>query len=325
MVYKDNIFGKVVISDRLASKIIKHPEFQRLKKIACQGIPERYYFTRVFNRFEHSIGVYLILKKINADYKEQIAGLLHDISHKAFSHVYDWVIKDYTKSGNMEDAQDILHATYLNKSTIKKLIIDHGIEPYDLFDLNKHKLLDSEIPNLCADRIEYSIRSLPPEFATTVLESLIVKENRIVLKDIKVAKEYAYKFLALQNDEWGSNEAAVRYYHFSEILKLALKHKVLSLSDFDLDDMSLIKTIIASKISILTERLSLLKGPIAVSTKSKLEKKVVYKKFRYIDPEILNQKDNKVFRLSSYDLKFKKAVEQSKRRNKIGTEFTPLW
>ena len=137
MVYEDSIFGKVIIDDPLAIKIIKNPEFQRLKDILCQGVPDRYYCFKGFSRYEHSIGVYLILKKLNADRKEQIAGLLHDISHKAFSHIYDWIIKDYTKNGDLEDTQDNLHANFLDKSTIKNILLDYELDPNEIFDLEK--------------------------------------------------------------------------------------------------------------------------------------------------------------------------------------------
>jgi len=236
MIHNDSIFGKVTIEDPLVEEIINNPEFQRLKKIVCQGVPDKYYCFKGFSRHAHSIGVYLILKKLKASYEEQIAGLLHDISHKAFSHVYDLIIKDYTKNGDLDDAQDNLHTSYSDKSTIKKLLLNHRLDPYEIFDLNKFKLLDYEIPYLCADRIEYSVRSLTPEFAIMVLNNLDIRDNRIVITDSNVAKDYAYKFLSLQNNEWGSPEAATRYYHFSEILKLAIKHGVLTIDDFDLDE-----------------------------------------------------------------------------------------
>jgi HD superfamily phosphohydrolase len=62
--------------------------------------------------------VLLILNKLGVDYKEQIAGLLHDISHKSFSHVYDWIVKDHTVSGDKEEAQDDLHKIYIRKSSL---------------------------------------------------------------------------------------------------------------------------------------------------------------------------------------------------------------
>jgi hypothetical protein len=325
MIYQDSIFGKTLIDDPLVVEIIHNPEFQRLRKIVCQGVPDKYYCFRGFSRYKHSIGVYLILRKLGAGYKEQIAGLLHDISHKAFSHIYDWMIKDYTKNGDLEDAQDKLHANYIDKSTIRKLLLKNKLDPHEIFDLEKYKLLDTEIPYLCADRVEYSIRSLKPKFAIAVLNSLDVKNNRIVCTNTKIAREYAYKFLSLQKDQWGSAEAAVRYYHFSEILKLAIKHKVLTLRDFDLDDGLLVNKIINSKLKLLTEKLNLLEKTKKMYRRKSENTKVVYKKFRHIDPEIVNTKNKMVLRLSDLDKEFKKVLKESKVKNDAGTEFSPLW
>ena len=42
-------------------------------------------------RFEHSLGVFALLRRLRAPRREQVAGLLHDISHTAFSHAVDFV------------------------------------------------------------------------------------------------------------------------------------------------------------------------------------------------------------------------------------------
>lgn len=325
MIYEDSIFGSVIIEDPVVIKIIENPEFQRLRKIICQGVPEKYYCFKGFPRYEHSVGVYLILKMLNADYKEQIAGLLHDISHKAFSHVYDWIIKDYTKSGDLEDAQDKLHSTFIDKSSIKQILTEAGLDPSEVFDLDKFKLLDYEIPYLCADRIEYSIRSLTPEFGRKVLDNLLVKNGRIVCKNKEVAKEYAIKFLSLQNNEWGSPEAAIRYYHFSEILKLALRLNVLNINDFDLDDSILVGKILDSEHELLIGKLNTMASRKEIYKNDNVKTKVVYKKFRHIDPEIVHENGNDVFLLSEIDTEFKISLDDSRIRNNTGTKFTPLW
>ena len=46
------------------------------------------------SRFEHSLGVCHLIKILNGSQKEQIAGLLHDIPHTAFSHVIDYVLEN---------------------------------------------------------------------------------------------------------------------------------------------------------------------------------------------------------------------------------------
>lgn len=43
-------------------------------------------------RYEHSVGVMLLIRKLGGSLEEQIAGLLHDVSHTAFSHVVDFAL-----------------------------------------------------------------------------------------------------------------------------------------------------------------------------------------------------------------------------------------
>lgn len=53
--------------------------------------------------YDHSMGVFVILRARGAPLEEQIAGLLHDVSHTAFSHVGDWV---YGKENQDKDYQN---------------------------------------------------------------------------------------------------------------------------------------------------------------------------------------------------------------------------
>ncbi|MCK4525510.1 MAG: HD domain-containing protein, partial [Candidatus Andersenbacteria bacterium] len=100
MIIKDKIWGEIEIKDKLIKEIILDKDFQRMKKISQFGIfKHSFLFGIEFSRFEHSVGVYYLLKKFGASEEECLAGLLHDISHGAFSHVLDIVFAD---DGNEE-------------------------------------------------------------------------------------------------------------------------------------------------------------------------------------------------------------------------------
>ena len=93
MIIKDKIYGNSEIEDKLVKEIIKTKAMQRLKGLNQYCLPEFIHPGLNTTRFEHCIGVYLLLKKLGASREEQLAGLMHDIAHTAFSHTMDFVHK----------------------------------------------------------------------------------------------------------------------------------------------------------------------------------------------------------------------------------------
>src|SRR5947199_4454645 len=87
----DRVYGEVEVNDPALLSLIECPTFQRLKGIRQAG-PSAFAFPfKTVTRFEHSLGVYLLLCRLGADRRQRIAGLLHDLSHTAFSHAVDFL------------------------------------------------------------------------------------------------------------------------------------------------------------------------------------------------------------------------------------------
>lgn len=322
MIVEDPIYGRNAIKDELIKSLINCAEFQRLKRLNCNGVPDKYYYFNGFSRYDHSLGVYFLLVRFGASYKEQVAGLLHDISHKAFSHVYDWVINDPTVKGDQEDAQDRFHMNMAN-SEAGRIIERFNINPLEIFDLGSYSLLDREIPELCADRIDYSIRSIPVRTARRILNNLTVDRGVIVCASYGIADEFGRAFLDLQNNFWGQAEAVSTYYHFSEILKKALKMGVITPEDFDTDDEAVIDIIQASNNKELVNSLNILESKIFVNQNDTKNQKTVFKKFRYIDPQFVDKGEVRV--LSHVSKSFKQKLAKSMDKSNQGVSFTPLW
>jgi hypothetical protein len=310
MIINDRIYGKVKITSLVITDLITSQPLQRLKGVCQYGIPDEFYHLKNYSRFEHSIGVMLLLERLGASEEEQVAGLLHDVSHTAFSHLIDWVLG----SGKTEDMQDKQLKKFIYSSGIKNILIKYGYHPKRIANHSNFGLLERKIPDACADRIDYALREFPSDISKKCLKNLIVVNKRIVFKNKSSALLFATHFLKRQTCHWGGFKAAVRYRLFADVLREALAEKILIFSDFYKDDKVVLQKVKKSKNAKIKKLLRILKEKLL----SKLPKSdmIVYKKFRYVDPLYL--KNKKLMRLSENDNGFKTSLKNASLHNKQG-------
>lgn len=105
------------------------------------------------SRLKHSIGVALIVWNFTKDKKQTLAGLFHDISTPAFSHIVDFMNGDYL---NQESTEDLTKYMIENSKEIMELLNRDGIKVEEVCDYHMYPIADNDTPMLSADRLEYT-------------------------------------------------------------------------------------------------------------------------------------------------------------------------
>jgi len=296
MKYHDRVYGEVEISEPVILEIINSQTLQRLKEIDQAG-PRAFWVnpgaeTNEYDhsRFAHSVGVYLLLRKYNTPIEEQIAGLIHDVSHSAFSHCADYALSSGSEKEHTH--QDNIFDSFVRKSEIPSILKKYDIDLEYILNEENFPLEEKNLPDLCADRIDYSLRTavifweISPAEANSLLGDLTTGNNNWIFKNFESAKKYAELFRKLNNDYYSAFLSAVMFRVTGDYLKYALEQKYISEQDlYTTDDMVL--AIIAKHLS-KDERLKLLFG--RMENKVKFENNPndydasVFCKSRVVDP-----------------------------------------
>ena len=298
----DRLYGETTFEEPVLIELLNSRAMQRLKGISQFGLPKEFCPFPGFSRYEHSVGVAILLKKLKAGLEEQVAGLTHDVSHPAFSHLVDWVLGNREK----EDHQDRNHKKIVSSSDIPEILNRHGFEPERIIDVKKYGLLEREAPDLCADRVDYAIREFKtwaaPSIVGDCLDNLVNHNGRIEFYTADSAINFAFAYAKCQREHWGGAECTVRWEIFSQALKTALKNGIIKEDDFYMEDEQILRKLRVNgnvEIGIALEMLD--RKRLKLRENSENPQYKLKKKFRYIDPAYINKREvHKLSGLKSY-------------------------
>ena len=296
MIYQDPIYGKVKIETPVILELIKSPPLQRLKGIPQLGYTSVYFPEVSHTRFEHSLGVFILLKKFGASLKEQVAGLIHDVSHTVFCHIGDYIFD--AGSETKHTFQDDIFKDFVLKTEIPKILRKFNFPLNYILNEENFPLKEEPLPDLCADRIDYFLRDgfyfkkLSKGEIKEILDNFTILENRWVLKSIKVARNFARKYLLLNRLYWSSPEAGVMFKTIGEAIKYALSKGVLKEKDIFTTDKEVLEKL--KKFEGKDKRFDLLLKRMQGKIKWKLDKRnygiSVKVKSRVVDPLIMTSR-----------------------------------
>jgi len=312
MYINDSVYGAQEITDPLVLALIETPEMQRLKWINQYGVLnliDSHLFT---SRFDHSVGVYFLLRKLKAPREEQIAGLLHDISHTAFSHVIDYVYNDHVG----QTIHEKFHDEVISQSKIPQMLMDANLNPDYVLNEKNHRLLERDLPDLCADCLDYFLRDSlvvgvsSPQMVQRTLENISPFTQGMMFTNTKIAKNVSYGFMETCRVFWGNAIQSGAYQLMADTLKLGLDEKAITEKDFFLTDEEVLTKLTSSGNARILENLELFnKNAFSIGTPEDYTYHVKTKA-RYVDPNI--HCGHGIFRTSHFFPELKGEIEKFK-------------
>ena len=307
MFIQDRVYGAVELDEPVIEKLIHTKPLQRLKRINQAGASQYLFPWKNISRLEHSIGVMLLLRRFGATLEEQIAGLLHDAPHTAFSHVIDYVYEN-----EHHEYHERFHTSILNDPEVQNIFKKYVISDRVVHPEHFH-LLEKNVPDLCADRIDYALRDMQvwkrdSERTGVKLAGLTVFQGEFMFTNLHVAEAFGRDYLEIDRENYAHPREIAIYVLLAQALRHALENKLLTQHDLFTDDeavFDILKTrgdaYIQKKLSFLTPRMRI------EHTTREHHHLFVKPKIRYIDPKVLT--DKKIKRVSEISADFKKRLK----------------
>ena len=259
----NTIYGSVTIEEPVLIELINSDAMQRLHSIHQYGIShyvkgELLYKSGIqeeYTRFEHSIGVLAILRRHGLSLNEQIAGLLHDVSHTAFSHLGDFLFKRQNKD---QAFQDNILIWFIEEYGIAEILNSYNISIEEILPNGNLPLsVKQNNNNLCADNLEYTLKGsllagiLTQKDICIILNDLNFAHEKQIwyFKDPIIAQKFANASLTLTRLNSGAIWNIITYKYAAKMLRRALKLNLISYEDliFNLGDDIIWKKLCQSK------------------------------------------------------------------------------
>jgi uncharacterized protein len=240
----ETFYGPVEVEEEVLLDLLESAPMQRLKGVHQYGVA--YYTTHreEYTRYDHSLGVFAILRLKGASLEEQIAGLLHDVSHTAFSHVGDWM---FNFIASKDSYQDSIHEWFFHRYGIDNILARYGLKTTQvLHKSGRFPALEQDLPNLCADRIDYNLQGayfrdgfLTKQEIQEILEDLQFDGQNWISTKLQSMKKLTRFSLMMTRECWGSAANYIMSRWLSEVLLRGWEKNFISSEDvhFGTDDV----------------------------------------------------------------------------------------
>ncbi|HEV8051171.1 MAG TPA: hypothetical protein VGP47_01665 [Parachlamydiaceae bacterium] len=319
----ESFYGSFDIEEPVLLELIKSPAFQRLKHIHQYG--GAYYTTHreEYTRYDHSLGVFLLLRVNNCSLKEQISGLLHDVSHTIFSHVGDAIFK---RQNHETDYQTLTHADYLERSGLVNVLSKYGYAIEEIMPTQElFPALEQPLPNLCADRLDYNIQGAFHQGFVTYEDSIRLfneikfSDGDWICNDHELLKKLVRFSIFMSQECWGSGREYVLSMWLAEAILRGLDIQLLSMEDIRFGiDQDIWERLLTTADPLIQRNMHMMlnSSNYIRYVPKEAANLIVVSKFRGIDPWV--EVDGKRVRLTTTDPELAEEYQTGKERMKNG-------
>jgi uncharacterized protein len=308
MIYTDKIYGRIPLTEPVLLELMASQAMQRLKGVLQHGVSALIGVTSPVTRFDHSVGAMLLVRRLGAGLPEQIAALLHDVSHTAFSHVIDYVFDGHDSQSYHDEEKE----AYLAQTDVPAILARHGYDWRDFLHEEAYPLLEQPAPRLCADRLDYFLRDsrdlglAAPQEIESALARLTVAGERIAVDDLETARWLADTFMAADDASWANFREVGLYEVTARAIRRGLAVGAIGLEDIWGTDWPMWAKLNAHPDAALQRWLALVSPATGFVWDAENPTFSVSTKLRTIDPDVVVG-DGEVRPLSSLDPDFARA------------------
>lgn len=289
------------------------PEMRRLQHVGmncgCEytSFPLFRRIHEPYSRFDHSVGVALLIWRFTGDIRQTLAGLFHDIATPCFAHVVDFMLGDSMDQVATENGtRDLIERSV----SIQALLRKNGLTTDDVADYHRYPIADNDSPQLSADRLEYTLGNLVNYQVITRDTVGLILDALAVLRDeygheelgfVRMDEAVSFANGAMDMGEIYVSEAdRFSMQMLAELLKRAKDAGVITMADLWRNEPYLIGKLcqderFAGEWQRYRQYRGIIHGDGGIT---------VHAKKRYIDPLVRNQG-----RVSQIDATFKKRIE----------------
>lgn len=198
MLVEDPLYGPVEFTG-VAGELLAHPALERLRGVHQNGGAFLVDPAMDTSRFEHTVGVAALCRRFGAGEREVLAAILHDVGHTAFSHVADHLFERADQGFHEDEVGRVV-----DRYDLDDWLATRGFDAGRLLDADGFGLLEQDLPDCCADRLDYQLRDLHAcglvdrDDVDEVLAGLVVEDGRLVAADRRTAARLVDVSLLLQ-------------------------------------------------------------------------------------------------------------------------------